>query len=60
MDGMTKNLFFSVLTKQYFRSIAGEEVWTYFKELGSILNWRPLTPVSDDINDFSCITPMSL
>ena len=33
---------------------------TYFCEVESILNKRPLTPISDDIHDFEAITPNHL
>jgi len=36
-----------------------ESLQTFFVEIESILNNRPLTPVSDDPNDFSALTPMS-
>jgi len=54
------------VVKQIFHSIAGEQgfddecLQTFFVEIESILNNRPLTPVSDDPNDFSTLTPMSL
>ena len=49
--------------KRALRAISSERVFTveslrtYLCEVESILNKRPLTPVSDDINDFEAITP---
>ena len=32
----------------------------YFKEVQGILNWCPLTSVTRDIDDFRCLSPMSI
>ena len=54
------------VVKRLFYSIAGEQglddesLQTFFVEIESILNNRPLTQVSDDPNDLSPLTPMSL
>ena len=39
------------------RIFTDETLQTYLCEVESILNKRPLTPISDDIHDFEAITP---
>ncbi|XP_076810887.1 uncharacterized protein LOC143453439 [Clavelina lepadiformis] len=52
--------------RKILRSIAGERVFdeeslvTFMSEVESIINNRPLTPVSDDPDDLSALTPMSI
>ena len=58
--GQTKRLLHAVYQKESNRYLDDEEFLTYTKEIENILNWRPLTPLSDDPDDFSCISPMSL
>ena len=36
--GLSKNLILSILSKNFFRKISGEELLTYFKEVQGILN----------------------
>ena len=42
------------------RIFTDETLQTYLCEVESILNKRPLTPISDDIHDFEAITPNHL
>ena len=52
--------------RKILRSIAEEKVLddesfgTFMSEVESIVNNRPLTPVSDDPDDLSALTPMSI
>ena len=39
------------------RSLSDLQLYTVFTEVESLVNSRPLTPVSDDINDFEALTP---
>ena len=57
---LTKSFILSTLTKNCFLKITEEEMLTFFKEVQGILNWRPLTAVSNRIDDFGVLTPFSL
>ena len=60
MGGSWKSIIKSV--KRGLRTISSERVFTdeslrtYLCEVKSILNKRPLTPISDDINNFEAFT----
>ena len=64
MGGSWESIIKSV--KRILRAISSERVFTdeslqtHLCEVESILNKRPLTAVSDDINDFEAITPNHL
>ena len=51
------------ITKKHLNTITRnhlfneETLHTYFTEIESIINGRPLTPLSDDINNFQALTP---
>ena len=49
-----KTLLKPIPGKEYYRNINDEELITYFKEVEGILNWQPLTILSDDPSDFEC------
>ena len=55
----TKVLLKSIYNDVAYRTLNDEEFLTYIKEIENILNCRPLTPLSDDPNDFSYLSPMS-
>jgi len=56
----TKVLLKSVYNGVAYRTLNEEEFLTFIKEIENILNCRPLTPLSDDPNDFSYLSPMSI
>ena len=64
MGGSWESLIKSV--KRALRAISTDRIFTdetlqtYLCEVESILNKRPLTPISDDIHDFEAITPNHL
>ena len=58
--GMSKKLILDILNENFFRDISGEELCTFFCEVQDVLNNRPLTPVSSDIDDFRYLSPMTL
>ena len=51
------------ITKKHLNAITRNHLfnegtlYTYLTETESIINCRPLTPLSDDINDFEALTP---
>ena len=51
------------ITKKHLNTITRnhlfneETLHTYFTEIESIINGQPLTPLSDDINNFQALTP---
>ena len=49
-----KKTFKSVTRNHLFNK---ETLHTYLTEIESIINGQPLTPLSDDINDFEALTP---
>ena len=61
MNGAMKDII--KITKKYLNTITRnhlfneETLHTYFTEIESIINGRPLTPLSDDINDFEALKP---
>ena len=55
-----KYLLSAVYNQECYRTLSDEEYMTYLKEIENILNWRPLTSVSDDPQDFSCLSPNSI
>ena len=60
MVRVSKNVISAIAARDYYRSINTEELNTYFKKAKGILDWKPLTPLSDDIDDFHCLCPMSI
>ena len=58
--GMSKKMILDILNEKFFRNISDEELRTFFCEVQGVLNNRPLTPVSCDINDFRYLSPMTL
>ena len=55
-----KRLLKAVYQKECYRTLNLEEFETFLKEIEGILNWRPLTSLSDDPEDFACLSPMSI
>ena len=55
-----KSFLKSVYNSVSYRTLNDEEFLTYIKEIENILNCRPLTPLSDDLSDFSYLSPISL
>ena len=50
-----KETFKYLITRNH---LFNKEKWyTYLSEIGSIINSRPLTFLSEDINDFEALTP---
>ena len=50
----------AVLTDKYYRKLSDEGLWTLLKEIEYMLNCRPLTRVSSDLEDFRALSPMTL
>ena len=50
----------SIYAENCYGVLNDEEFVTYVKEVEAILNCRPLTVLSDDPNDFSFLSPMSI
>ena len=54
---------YSKNTKKHLNTItrnhrfSKETLYTYLTEIGSIINGRPLNPLSDDINNFEVLMP---
>ena len=55
-----KILLHSIYTENCYCVLNDEEFMTYVKEVEAILNCRPLTALSNDPNDFSFLSPMSV
>ena len=55
-----KRLLKAIDNDHCYRVLNGEECLTFVKEVEGIITCRPLTPLSDDPEDFSCLSPMSI